>query len=139
MKEQIEETALQGIDGFIERLNQAADVITSKLIEVAPDATEAILNLVQFKGIFEIGVSAVWLVTSLVLLILHFKIIWPWSVKYIDEADGISLVANLALVPIGFFIVDSSISFFNFYNWLSAFYPEGALALKALEAVGIDL
>jgi len=138
MEEEIKEKALEGVDGFFTKLTEAADIVSAKLVDVAPEAAEAVLNLVQFKGVFDIGVGAVLALLSFVSV---KKLLIPGCQKLIeDEYCGIGLVMAMfggaAAFITGLF---SLIQLLTFYIWLSAFYPEGAIALKALQAVGVDL
>lgn len=141
MTQELEEKALEGVDGFFTKLTEAADIVTAKLIEVTPDAAEAILNLVQFKGIFTI-------VSSLPFVILIPIVAWHLFFrlhKWIQDEPGyydrgVAYVpAAFVSIPVGLIWAAFVVDFISFYNWLSALYPEGAIALKALEAVGINL
>lgn len=135
---EIEQKTLEGIDGFFNKLTEATDIVATKLIDVAPEAAEALLNLVQFKGIF--NVTASLLVTF--FLILCAAKIAPRLIKWAKEDEYnpapliIMVVGGLGWVVM---FASSLICFLSFYNWLAAFYPEGAVAFKALAAVGIDL
>lgn len=142
MSEEIKQKALEGIDGFFTKLTEAADVVTAKLIEVTPEAAEAILNLVQFKGAFTL------LKLSIPLVFFATFSIWCWRRFYLFIESGGGRSSNsgdleaacffwcaIATVP----AIVSALAFLNFYHWVAAFYPEGAIALKALQAVGIEL
>jgi len=139
--QQIEETTLKGLDTFFTKLTEAADVVTQKLIEVTPEAADAILNLVQFKGIFELSTG------FLVFIIPLGLVLWSWLKfkKYVSCTTGSNFCGEIAVLWLGGNIITTIItiiafiSVLDFYNWLSAFYPEGAIAFKALEAVGINL
>lgn len=138
MTDEITEVATDNIDTFFSKLNEAADVVTEKLVDVAPEATEAILNLIQFKGVFNLVLGGVF------FLMLVATICTIFTAKVDDDydpasfRDGVKIYGGM-IVAFPLFIATLEVGFLSFYNWLSAFYPEGALALKALEAVGITL
>lgn len=143
--EMSETTELQeGVDGFFDRLNEAIDIVSEKLVEVAPEAAEAVLNLVQAKGIFHLVVAAPFVLGALVALFL----VWSFTLKYHKQKkeEGEYYDPFIPFFPAGcataVLLVCFFVAFFKgwtFYNWLSAFYPEGAIAFKALQAAGIDL
>ena len=77
-------------------------------------------------------------------LLLLIKRIWKAVVEIENNAShGNEYGAYiLFFVFTGIFTIISIIRLtciLNFYNWVSVFYPEGAIALKALSSVGIDL
>ena len=137
------EQITEGVDGFFDRLNDAVDILTEKLIEISPEAADALLNLVWVKGVFGLASAVAALVLFFGILVFFYRL---WRVGFTDQLSVIE--ANTAafvfggagalgsgLLVIKIFFHD----FLNFYTWLSIFYPEGALAYKALQAVGIDL
>lgn len=134
----IEETTIEGIDGFFTKLTEAAEIVTQKLIAVAPDVAESLLNLVQAKGIFDLSVGLMSFISLTALSawswskLASFPEGSPWSDLGIPWLIGNVLVT---LVALGALFGDV----LNFYSWVAAFYPEGAIALKALEAAGISL
>ena len=140
--DKIDEVAAEGIEGFFTKLTEVTDTLTDKLVDIAPEAADALLSLVQFKGVFHIVSPFLILITILAVGVFSVKRLYKWAGKFdMNPADE-----GLQYVPMcvvgGLTIILSGVHFFklfNFYNWLSAFYPEGAIALKALEAVGIDL
>lgn len=144
MENELKDKAYEGVDGFFTKLTEAADIVTEKLIEVAPEAAQAVLNLVQFKGIFSLLAASILLAG----LTIAVRKMWKWLlVKREDgtnhllyEMEGAVVLPWLgfSLLFFAWFVVFMD-DFLSFYNWLSAFYPEGAVALKALQAAGIDL
>lgn len=135
------EDKYEGIDGFFTKLTEAADIVTEKLIDVAPEAAEAILNIVQFKGAFNLVLSGLLI---LLIPIVAFQA-WSKAIKFVRSKNG-SYFSDIVYMPLGLATVIAFIPWiiafsegWSFYNWLSAFYPEGAVALRALEAVGINL
>lgn len=143
-----EEKVHEGVDGFFTKLTEAADVVTEKLIEVTPEAADAILNLVQFKGVFYITVPAIVLALWIGLIVNGIKFLRNvnpeiWGIAEYDGAAGdITRIFVQGGVCFAMFfpsVIWAIPSILSFYNWLSALYPEGAIALKALQAVGIDL
>lgn len=129
------------VDAFFEKLNQAADVVTQKLVAVAPEAAEAMLSLVQAKGIFDLTVSVVILGFSLVMATISAS---SFKKAFVEDSDcfanevyvAISAI-SAAFCLVSFIVGGARIT--NFYYWVAAFYPEGAIAMKALQAVGISL
>lgn len=132
----------ESMDVFFSKLTEAATVVTEKLIEVAPDAAEALLNLVQFKGFFSLAVGAALLIGTLVCLNVIRSVKWE-ETRYSsgsEPATATDWLKFIGGITLGIsFLFGAAILLFSFYNWLSAFYPEGAIALKALEAVGINI
>lgn len=133
------------IDDFLGKLNQAADIVTEKLIDIAPEAAEGLLNLVQAKGIFDIAVGLLIAIPLAILCVFCLRM-YRDSGRVIDqngwdipEGDVQFTMILMFVVSAGIGIVTLSIRVVNFYNLVAAFYPEGAIALKALEAVGVEL
>lgn len=131
----------EGFNNFLNGLTNAATMVSQKIMEIAPDVADALLNLVQFKGIFSLITAAVFLTGAAVF---YFKGVYPkiskWAKDNERESDGFSWVVFAILsAPFGLLIVGNTIDLFSFYSWISAIYPEGAIALKALEAAGINL
>lgn len=137
----IEEKTLEGVDGFFTKLTEAADIVTQKLIEVAPDAAEALLKLVQVKGGFNLVSEFLWV--TVYFLITR----WLYNTGkkfyngggYSDTDIPIFVCSFFAAVVPGILTLVMLADFLKFYDWLSVFYPEGAVALMALEAAGIKL
>lgn len=138
MSEETAVAATENIDAFFGQINEAISIFSAKVIEVAPEAAEAILSLVQFKGGFNIAVGVLFLIAT--VAVFKFGFLSGISDLREDEYSGIGLFKAMAGGFIAFvsgFI--TCVYLLSFYNWVSAFYPEGAIALKALEAVGVSL
>ena len=135
----IKEATLEGIDGFFTKLTEAADIVTAKLVEVAPEAAEGLLNLVQFKSGFEIIVGLFWTLP----LMLYLAFLLKPSIKHFkNNKHDMEEQFAVIIMPIIILSLPTIISFLyllHFETWLGLFYPEGYIALKALEAVGISL
>lgn len=138
-------TSSDGFNNFFDLLTDAATVVTLKLVEVAPDVAQGLLNLIQIKGIFSIGRSVLLLLGILGLFTLMYKKVVPWVAQKEEKVNydysGLPTLFFL-FVPyaiMGFIFISQLVSFLSFYHWIAAFYPEGAIALKALEAAGINL
>ena len=128
---------------FADKLAEAGMMVTDKLIEVAPDVAESILKLVQIKGIFEISYDVIVFGTLsivIALMVKNWKRLDEWS-DNIRSDDGAAVmgVYNFLLILLAVVTFFNFLSIFDFYNWVAAFYPEGAIAIRALEAVGITL
>lgn len=136
----------KGLEGFFTKLTEVTDELTTKLFDVAPEAAEALLSLVQFKGFF-------YLISSSLTMVICYL-----SIRYLlTKKTEINIASNsydifatwgdcfkfwTLAIPVGVLFIISLCSVGNllsFYNWLSAFHPEGAIAIQALQAVGIDL
>lgn len=144
MTDKIEETTLEGVDLFFTKITEAGEVIADKLIEVSPDVAEGLLTLVQYKGGFDLLIATLYLI----VFTIATKKIWTWGMKKPDPQCYYRNFKNLeeGIVPLSvvwsfFFVlgVAALYDLFHFYNWVALFYPEGAVAIKALEAVGITL
>ena len=130
----------EGFSAFMDKLSEAATAITGKLVETAPVALDALLGLIRFKGIFEVTMDLVFLAIPIIILFTFGKKVWAWTVKNIDECtECVCTICMLFFGPLLVWAFFSLHNLFNFTNWLSALYPEGILAIKALEAVGIKL
>lgn len=140
MDEETIQEVSKGIDGFFDKLTEAAGIISVKLIEVAPDAAAALLNLVQFKGIFILMSTFIFITLTTIIGLYYTKKLWKWA-SVTDAGDGIGEYIPGVMLCLGScaLLLCSIWPLFEFYNWLSAFYPEGAIAFKALQAVGINL
>jgi hypothetical protein len=128
------------IDVFFGKINEAADIVSAKLVAVAPEAAEALLNLVQFKGVFDLA-SGVALGCLCCVLIkfgvnrmgLAAEITKEHGDRYSNNEEMTwQAVGAVSFVVAAFTGVGSLISVLSFYPWLAAFYPEGAIAMKAL-------
>ena len=140
MSDVIEEEIAVGVDGFFDKLTEVTGTLSNKLIDVAPAVADALLNLVQFKGVFEIATSLIVIITMVTVVKINNARLFEYGQKYSRHSDGFSYVPWVGMIFISSFV--SVLMFFNLvdvYNWLSAIYPEGALALKALEAANIKL
>lgn len=140
LQKETQEAFQEGLDGFLDRLNNAIDVTTEKLLEVAPEAAELILTLVQLKGGFTLITSFLSIAIAVILCKKYTATLWNWGQEHGDNSEGFSLI------PCVFLVIACLVAFIAglcnllyFYNWLSLILPEGAIALKALEAAGIDL
>lgn len=132
-----------GSSAFFDKLTEATTIISTKLIEAAPEAADALLSIVQLEGLFVLSSTTFILA---VILATGLKVAFStlaWAKKYSEEnrnADGAEF-----FIPALSFLLTALIAFcfavplFVFYNWLSVFYPEGAIALRALEAAGIPI
>lgn len=130
------EVQTDNVDAFFEKLNQAADVVTQKLVAVAPEAAEAMLSLVQAKGVFDVVISALFILASLVLAKITIK-----TCKKAFETAFEPLIPTFMITGVisAILFITGTLGVLDFYNWVAAFYPEGAIAMKALAAVGIEL
>lgn len=130
----------EGFSAFMDKLSEAATTITGKLVETAPVALDALLGLIRFKGIFEVTMDLVFLVIPVAVLLAFGGKVWRWMKDTWDECDDCVVLTGIfffgPLIAISLIMLHN---LFNFTNWLSALYPEGILAIKALEAVGIKL
>ena len=132
------------LDTFFEKINAAVDIVSTKLVEVAPEAVDALLTLVWAKGFhglvegFFYLLIVLGLVKLLTVLVTRFK-----AELEKDDCEATLFFLGLASVVTGFttviFTVGTLCRITDFYNWLSVLYPEGAVAMKALEAAGIVL
>lgn len=127
----------ESMDAFFSKLTEAATVVTEKLVEVAPDAAEAMLNLVQFKGVFGLVLGLVFAIGLFVSIRMLSKVRFDEYNDPDSPKSAVNLVGGIAGSVVS--TAGVLINLFPFYNWLAAFYPEGAIALKALEAVGINI
>lgn len=134
MDEKIEESVTNGLDMFFTKLTDAADIVSTKLVEVAPDAAYALLHLVRFKGIFDLSLGALLLLMGLILCTKALEFM-----KRDDEDPTFDILGALLAVVSFVVFLSGMVEILSFYNWVAALYPEGAIALKALEAVGITL
>ena len=137
----LETTVTEGMDTFFTKLTEATEVITEKLIEVTPQAAEALLNLIQFKGVFNITISGLFTGITLFLIINTVSLLQRMFEEKLSEAAIPRVIVQgfLSVLLILTCMVWALPTLLSFYNWLSALFPEGAIALKALEAVGIEL
>lgn len=131
------------LDTFLGKVIDAAETVSAKLIDVAPEVADSLLMLVQAKGIYEIGTSFLFTIISLSVFVWLIKS----RTKVLEYNDTLERYEQG--MPVIFWVISSAItlfilicffsSLFNFYDWVSAFYPEGAVAIKALKAAGIEL
>lgn len=132
------------LDVFMSKVNTAVDLISEKLVDVAPDALDAILTLVWSKGIYGI-------VSGLIILALSY-VCGSIGLKLYKRADELNKTPEykyatpIEYIHAFFFwfvsfvlLVVSFAKLIGYTTWLSVFYPEGVLALKALSAAGIYL
>tara|TARA_R110000764_G_scaffold14143_3_gene40581 strand:- start:5552 stop:5983 length:432 start_codon:yes stop_codon:yes gene_type:complete len=143
MSEELEKTVIETVSTFSEKLIEAAGVVSTKLIEVAPDVADAMLSLVQIKGLWEVTTGLVYLMIFLTPLFFS-KRIWSKVCAYESNQDCYRTGGAYVFFVLGFGAL-SILSFIrltvllDFYNWISIFFPEGAIALRALSSVGVEL
>lgn len=143
---EVVESATPNIDAFVGKVNSALDVITTQIIDVAPKAADLLLRTIQFKGIFEVVVGFVFLLVTVTLGWLVRNAIRKLIAQEADKSanNEASEVANMfvacagSVAAVGFGI--ATISYLcSFEAWVAAVFPEAALAMKALAAVGVNL
>lgn len=138
MTQEVTKTTTENIDAFFGKLTEAADIVTAKLVAVAPEAAEAILRLVQFKGVFTLATDVIVAFALFLVTNKYAPPLLKWAKD--DEYNPLPFaVILIAGIIGGILTIAVIIDLATFYNWVSAFYPEGAIALKALEAVGVSL
>lgn len=134
-----QEVVVDGMDRFFDNLTQAATTVSEKLIEVTPAVAEALLSLVQYKGMFTLTTAFILLIIAGLIIRLSLLRIYRAIVKT-DEDPFLYVMLFILLCCFTIMLLMVSVaSIGSFYNWVAVFYPEGAIALKALEAAGIDI
>lgn len=141
---EVVEAAETGVDAFFTKLTEVTTQLTDKLISVAPDIADALLNLVQAHSVFNLIVGFLMLTIPACIVFLKWHSLWAWVEKKEDDAgiDASGMYGLLGLfcvVVMGGTSLMGLLKLLSFTNWIGAFYPEGALALKALEAAGLSL
>lgn len=131
---------------ILNKLTNVAEYLTGKLVDVAPEALDAILNLIRFKGAFEIGMALMLLFAWLWTLCNYYGFFKTLDKAFWDSSTGEESHKVFRLFAQGFLLfLLSVITVFNvwgafaFDNWLALLFPEGTLALRALEAAGLQL
>lgn len=125
---------------FWDTLMKYSEEITKTVIEKTPEAYQALLQLIQFKFGFEVIVSGI--ITICIWLLIYKSI--KLGIKYrasLDSEAMFPVVVFTFMVIVALFMVslDYFTDLLQFTNWLGFLFPEGYLAMKALEAVGLNL
>lgn len=143
MTAETNESMTTGVDGFFDKLNEVTTLLTDKMVDVSPEIVETLLNLVQAKSGFNL-ILGCFLTIPLMVFWFNRSRVSQWvedkeRTQALDNKGGYVVLSAF----LGFCAVMASIfgvvDILAFSNWLGVFYPEGALALKALEAAGINL
>jgi hypothetical protein len=143
VSEQIEQTYPQSAELFFDKLGGYADKLEEVIMDKAPEAYGALLDLIQFKAAYEIGSGLLFTGIAASLSLFWIKKMLP-KAREADEggySDGVvtffgGYVPSIILSVITLVTFAQTISFLNV---LGLFYPEGYLALRALQAVNITL
>jgi small-conductance mechanosensitive channel len=122
-----------GIGDFFEQLAEVTRLLKEQFINVAPEVMQILLSTVQLKGIFSLCIGFILLILLLPIKSL-FKKMWKASK---DEYAEMGVVLFGFIFGLLYLLI--VVYTLRFSSWLAAFYPEGALALKAIEAVGVNL
>ena len=138
-----EETLLPNLDAFIGKLNAATDVITSQVVSKAPEVLDGVLHLIQARAAFDLTLSIGVIVTCSYVSVKLYRWLNSWAKEATGDPDDIAAMLAVcsffAVVIQAFPVIFAICTLTKFYNWVALFYPEGALALRALEAAGITM
>ncbi len=134
----------ESMDVFFDKLGTYADKLADSMVEKAPEAYNALLTLIQFKSGFDLLVNLLFIVLFVGASFVWFWGVLPKSRVAANESAWWSgeIIFFTGYLPIIIFSICAFVNlclFLNFKAFLGLFYPEGYLALKALEAVGIYL
>lgn len=131
---QIDPTSM---DKFFDKLTEVTSTLAEQLYKVAPEVLELTLKLIQFNSIFCLVASGL----GMIFAVYSLKKIRQIKIHSNGDVDSVFDVVKIVFG--GFIICGGTIAFiknwFSFNTWLGLFYPEGVLALRALEAADIHL
>lgn len=127
---------------IIERLSSLAERIEDKLVEVAPEAYEALVRINQIEAAGEL----LWGVFSLILAIASTKITyrvatnWRWyrevrGHRKVKASTFLSVTASVAVALFGW--IHAGVALLDIWNWAAFTHPDVALAHRVLEQSGI--
>ena len=138
-KEQLAEKALdQSLSGFVDNLNEAMTVISQKLVTAAPEAAQLMLKALQLQAAGDLITSVLGAGFAFYLLT---KVSPVQLKKAMDARDGEDLLPGIAAILSGvtgvLLVFGACLSILSTKTWIALFSPEAAIALKALDAIGV--
>lgn len=125
------------LDDFMTRMGDAIQYVTTKIVDVGVQAADLVLNLVQMKSIFTLVISVVVIVVT--LLVRSKGVQWVVSNDETMSSEDKFFTNIVSWLPATAIMVYPISQLLSFYNWAGAIYPAAAIAMKALEAAGINL
>lgn len=138
------EESIISIVSFTNKLLSYGEEIGRVMVAKAPEAYEALLDLIRFKSAFILAENFL-----LFIVVLAFTIsMWVYGIPYARRVDKDCRTEGFTTFLIGFLptiiltVMCVEVFFINvldFQTILGVFYPEGYLALKALNTVGVDI
>lgn len=132
-------TDLPNVDAFVGKLNHAMDIISAQVITHGPEAAQLMLNLIRFRGIFDLLVGFVISIITIIAAINFPKFMKKAAeADYNDEGPYVFMVIACCFTVIVGTLMGGHL-LLDFDNWCSAFFPAGELALKALHSVDIQI
>lgn len=126
-----------GLDDFMARMGEAIQYVSTKIVDVGVQAAELVLNLVQMKSIFALVVSLIVIVATLVVRSKAYN--WLVSQEQNTKSEDKIFIGVMSWIPTVAIVAYPMTQLLSFYNWAGAIYPAAAIAMKALEAAGINL
>lgn len=134
----IPEETLASLDTFMAKVVEASTIVTQKLIEVSPEVADALLNIVQFKGIFELVIGFVITLVPLFLTLFLIRKISDSNNEDIEDKPFLLTLTGIAGGLITTFSLFST-GILTFELWLQAIFPEGYIGLRALAELGLKI
>jgi len=126
-----------GLDDFMARMGEAIQYVSTKIVDVGVQAAELVLNLVQMKSIFILVVSLLTVVATLIVRSKAYT--WLVAQDQTTTPQDKVFIGVMSWVPTVAIVAYPMTQLLSFYNWAGAIYPAAAIAMKALEAAGINL
>lgn len=135
VKQQTTETALS----LMNKLENTANSIVDKLIEISPQALDTILNIRRLEGLSELIPSLIYLSFFITLLVYIYKKVPEWNRKadWVNEnKEAFLVIGSAALSGVSsVLLLVNFISLVNFWNWVAVFAPELSIAKDIMDGV----
>lgn len=128
----------KSLAGFVDNLNEAATMISHKLISVAPEAAHLLLQAIQLRAIVDELTGFIGLGVGIFVL----SKITPRLLKASKDADsysgeetGYAVCAVLSGIGGALLMFISLLSALSTHTIVAIFSPQAALALQAIDKI----
>lgn len=138
------EESITSIVAFTNKLLSYGEELGKVMLDKAPEAYEALLDLIRFKSAFVLAENLI-----LFLVVLGFTLfMWTTGIPFAKKVDNDKEDDGFYTVLMGYLPAIlltglCTIIFFSgvldFQTIIGIVYPEGYLALKAINSVGITI
>lgn len=125
------ETLTSNLNQMLTSVQEVASLITSKLIEAAPKALEAILWIKRIEGIQELLTGVLLLIASL----SAYKIGVRLKNTIQCKSDAAFTYTMLTIISIAITVLSFTYFLGDVWNWIAVFKPDLAIAKELVDSI----